>query len=405
MNSIIYRFRLGIIESNKFGCGKIIGPVLSCLLNLLIRHSYSKQLMFCDNILKYFSNPIVEYYRSLAMYLNGNYDYAELILTKLIQKKESNVECYYLLASVFIAKGEKRRAWDLLVFVLDMSTRMKTWLYLSNLVDEMDEYDELLSIWFFYTESGKFSALNYDLNIYITTAALRAKNYDSAIIIWNKFNEHVQRGQCHFPAIKQDKICIKCAKNALIQLNLTLKENRINFFLISGTLLGCIRENNILKHDKDIDVGVWEDVDLLKIKQILSMSGVFTISAMRSEHVLRVKHVNGVAIDIFKHYRESDNYWHGGVKLIWNNTPFKLVNKKFLGTDFYVPENYDLYLTENYGDWKSEKKGFDSAMDTTNAVIACKTEMKIHLLRKLSWAIYLNDAKGKNNIAHLISSL
>jgi hypothetical protein len=45
-----------------------------------------------------------------------------------------------------------------------------------------------------------------------------------------------------------------------------------------------------------------------------------------------------------------------GTKLRWNNTPFNLIPYDFMGESFLIPEDYDLYLTENYGSWMLEKR-------------------------------------------------
>jgi hypothetical protein len=90
-----------------------------------------------------------------------------------------------------------------------------------------------------------------------------------------------------------------------------LNKNRIEFFLVSGTLLGCVRDRKMLKHDKDIDIGIWSNTKLSLLLKIISSSGIFDVSPMRTPHSLRIKHVNGTSIDIFYHYRTETSYWHG----------------------------------------------------------------------------------------------
>ena len=38
-----------------------------------------------------------------------------------------------------------------------------------------------------------------------------------------------------------------------------LKTNKINYWLGHGTLLGIIRDNNLIEWDHDIDIAVWAD--------------------------------------------------------------------------------------------------------------------------------------------------
>ena len=39
----------------------------------------------------------------------------------------------------------------------------------------------------------------------------------------------------------------------------TLDENNQEFFLMAGTLLGCIRNHDFISHDGDIDIGIFYD--------------------------------------------------------------------------------------------------------------------------------------------------
>ena len=63
-------------------------------------------------------------------------------------------------------------------------------------------------------------------------------------------------------------VALKSAKQVFSQSNIT-------FFLISGTLLGAIREGKLLSHDKDIDLGVWDNYSITQLKEIFYNSGCF----------------------------------------------------------------------------------------------------------------------------------
>jgi len=49
----------------------------------------------------------------------------------------------------------------------------------------------------------------------------------------------------------------RLAKEALLSLSEVFTQNKITFFLIFGTALGAIRENDFLEHDIDIDIGIF----------------------------------------------------------------------------------------------------------------------------------------------------
>ena len=55
-----------------------------------------------------------------------------------------------------------------------------------------------------------------------------------------------------------------------------------------------------------------------------------------------------------------------------------------MGDKYLIPENYDLNLTENYGDdWRIPKIDFDSALDTPNMEVVDDMAMQIYLYKKV----------------------
>ena len=54
---------------------------------------------------------------------------------------------------------------------------------------------------------------------------------------------------------KQELNSKKC-KKFLTEVRDILNENNISYFLLFGTLLGAYRENDFIKHDRDIDIGI-----------------------------------------------------------------------------------------------------------------------------------------------------
>ena len=78
-----------------------------------------------------------------------------------------------------------------------------------------------------------------------------------------------------------------------------------------------------------------------------------------------------------------------------------LEEREFLGRTHLIPKDYDTYLTENYGDWRTPKVAFDSAFDTPNGAVLHEEEMIIHAFKGLQNAcisgvpgtpsIYLDD--------------
>lgn len=337
-------------------------------------------------------NPLLRYYAAQVEFLFGHYPTSTLILKQLNLQYPSHADISYLLSENYRLEGNKGLAIEVLEETLKNSRRLKTWLLIANLTENNEDHQKLKSLWKEYRKKEIIPSYHYELDSYISTSAMRSKNYEDAIELWKSFIRKTVNNEATFPSnTSQKKFTSDNASKALIDLNTIFSTAGIDFFLVSGTLLGCIRENKLLGHDKDIDVGVWSDIQTDKIITHVKKSGLFYILASRSDLALRIKHVNGTAIDIFLHFREDDNYWHGGSKLKWNNTPFTLIKHNFLGRNFLIPAEYDLYLTENYGDWKTEKSNFDSAFDTPNATILNHYELIVHAYKQLAKSIYVNN--------------
>ncbi|MGM8930647.1 hypothetical protein [Salinicola halophyticus] len=165
---------------------------------------------------------------------------------------------------------------------------------------------------------------------------------------------------------------------ALAQLKEDLAQFDIDFFLVSGTLLGCIREGTILGHDTDIDVGLMPDVSMKSLRNAIKHSSRFKLQEIVSENTLYVIHPNGVKIDLFRHYEENGKLYHGGIKCRWWNSPFQLVKADFLDNSYWIPEDTDTYLTENYGDWRTPVVNFETFLETPNLEVTDQTAMKLY---------------------------
>lgn len=157
----------------------------------------------------------------------------------------------------------------------------------------------------------------------------------------------------------------------------------IEMFLVSGTALGCYRDGQILPHDKDIDVGVDERYDLSAVAEVIRRSPMFRLREVTSDRTLYVVHANGVMIDVFQHYMEDGRYWHEGLKVRWWNMPFGLREVDFLGQRHLLPDDTDKYLTENYGDWRTPNKDFETFTDTPNMAISAPGVLTWYYLSRM----------------------
>lgn len=332
-------------------------------------------------------------------YYYGDYSTAIDNLEKSLLFYPDHVETTYLLSKCLLKKNKNKEALELLFPLLRISTRKKTWLYLSKTISTIEQFNKFD---YFFKKSYLAEKL-YDkaLLTYYSDAAVKVGEYDKAIDQWKKAAACVE-----ILGVKRKEVkaifSTKLAEQALIDLKDVFDNAELSFFLISGTLLGCIRDNGILPHDKDLDVGILQKgLDFSYLTQVCEDSGCFDI-ASSSKKLLKLKHINGTLIDVFIHYEHSHYYFHETTKLIWKNLKFDLSKYIFLGQRFNVPDNYDDYLTENYGDdWNKPKPDFDSTFDTPTAEVLSKKEFEVYLYRKIfEGALY-----GKNNKEHLLNQL
>jgi len=169
---------------------------------------------------------------------------------------------------------------------------------------------------------------------------------------------------------------------------------KLSVFVISGTFLGLIRDKGFIKHDYDIDLGILEsDFDERFMESLNELHGFkspcFDYPCYRNESesssvsyvrmstpaLIKLMHKTGVQVDIFVHFEDEGLYWHGSSLHRWDNRVFGFKMRDFMGVLVSSPDDYDLYLRENYGDWKTPVKDFNCSTGTPNLVDAgtCKS--------------------------------
>lgn len=151
-----------------------------------------------------------------------------------------------------------------------------------------------------------------------------------------------------------------------------LNESKTVFWLVFGTLLGAEREGNIIGHDIDIDLGVFDNTDFENLHECLVKYGfvrtrridTYTRNNETQSFELTYKK-NGVSIDLFV-FSESNNkniftthaffnrvdigadtFYKNVLKIDFPIEGFRYV--KFLDNDVLVPMNTKEFLETHYG--------------------------------------------------------
>lgn len=154
------------------------------------------------------------------------------------------------------------------------------------------------------------------------------------------------------------------AEKALCEVNNLLRGAGVDVFIISGTLLGCIRDGRIFEHDKDFDLGVigWEAQFTVAHALLSSANFSFSAKGLKGHELFLLSSVHvpsSYSFDIFFFHENENKFKHGiqtstGYTIHYEFSKFDLCEREFLGESFLIPSNYQLFLDENYGEnWQT----------------------------------------------------
>lgn len=143
-----------------------------------------------------------------------------------------------------------------------------------------------------------------------------------------------------------------------------------DLFLIYGTLLGCIRNGNMIENDDDFDSGFisyknsadavkWETIDVL----ITLLRAGLNITINPIGRMFRIDSDKGVHLDVMAIWFKGDwNVGYGGAGIKSTVDDFLPVTKGFLmDYEVNVPNNPEVFLSGYYGEgWRIPDPGYVS---------------------------------------------
>ncbi|MEM9585181.1 MAG: LicD family protein [Pseudomonadota bacterium] len=216
---------------------------------------------------------------------------------------------------------------------------------------------------------------------------------------------------------RQGDFPVDAAANALRDFADLFPNTEIPWFLVSGTFLGAVREGDFLPHDYDIDLGVREDVSLQDMAKRVASDPRFSVIGTTDQEVLvagpdgmgshstqvllKLLHRDGVHVDVFAHILDGVELWHGSQLHRWDNKDFALVPYPLAGISVFGAADADLYLTENYGDWRTPRTGFNPSTGTPNLRIVHNLASLVLFLKRYALARQECDI-GSERIAELM---
>lgn len=118
-----------------------------------------------------------------------------------------------------------------------------------------------------------------------------------------------------------------------------MNENSIPYYLDCGTLLGCIRENELMEKDTDIDITIhlsyWDKLNAINFNN-------YGLNRMRTRSSKTRGYLISVKTPSCKMYCD-----------IYANPAFPQLDIASMDNrNYFIPKNSDLYLTQLYGNWK-----------------------------------------------------
>lgn len=153
------------------------------------------------------------------------------------------------------------------------------------------------------------------------------------------------------------------------------------WYIVSGTFLGAVREGDFLAHDYDVDIGVnIEDFDhdqfldglrandqfcLVRVDDYVDLEGA-DLTPVCARALYKIMHHTGVEVDVFIHHLKGGQRWHGSARHRWWNVNFDLAPYTIADLDVPGPANADVYLRENYGEWRVPQTVFSCSTGTPN---------------------------------------
>jgi hypothetical protein len=205
---------------------------------------------------------------------------------------------------------------------------------------------------------------------------------------------------------------IQAAEQTLLTVNHLLKNKGLKPFIMSGTLLGYQRNQALMPHDKDIDIGIigWENQ--FTIAQALLEAGFFKFDLSQltghNRYLISAYDMrNGMAIDFFLFHDHDDHFLHGidfdiAITQNFRFSRFDLKEVDFLGDRFFTPSNIEENLSENYGDWKTPVTSY---VVTVESPALCPFVEGKNLLAYLEILKTINKRLNPDRVKRIINHL
>ena len=253
-----------------------------------------------------------------------------------------------------------------------------------------------------YAEELKKHKLNSSAEICLIEferqAFFQSRNYEKAFDLLIKQIKKVgeDENNIFLEINKTKKIDRDKALRLMIELLSNMAEINIPITVQGGTLLGLIRENNILEHDKDLDFCV----DIKNLKKVIDYMDKVKMRRSYKDDVFNnfatyLDPKTGITIDImglrFNNNNVIGGYFESNGNKEWSRELLypnhKLVKERIFEKEIYMPSNPEMILQSEYGDWKTPNTNWITFLDAPNLISNTKLNTYYILIHLLNFKI------------------
>lgn len=352
---------------------------------LLSKGNHEELLTVTTHMTENLSLPHGHYYAAQSYYVRGLYQAAIHSLQSSLFALPNHEGAILLFSDVAQQTNNSQSSRKLLHrFMLD-SASPQGWLAVANLVETVEDYMQMKAAWTLWTEKFVKNSYSNDACSFLAIGAARVGNYEEAHEIWRNSLLEAARSRADLSAlsIRKHSFSSKLAPKALASLKVVLDDAKIEVFLVGETLLSYARGNQTYDRGAVVDVGIWSESMSNGFLELLINSGQFMILPHQSRDVVQLKHVNGILIDVSLYHQGNEHYFHADTKVRWSKTPFKLTKCRFWDATYLIPDDYETFLWESFGDWRVFEKPVDSVLNAKERTVLNEAELLIHTFSKL----------------------
>ncbi|MCG9059709.1 LicD family protein [Laribacter hongkongensis] len=181
------------------------------------------------------------------------------------------------------------------------------------------------------------------------------------------------------------------AGTALVALNKILTEHKVPYFIAFGTLLGIIRDGEILPFDKDMDICIPSDYSENELQAIFSAYPEFSFIKKDPKNSWTsgvLYRPTGIWVDIFRMHKHEDRYLtgfdRGQTKIRWSYPELGTCLITYKDNSIPCPNPPELFLESTYGpDWEIPDPYFDTVIAASNLTKNSKDAVLVYGYERL----------------------